>query len=244
VSSEKDGIWAGGGLECVRIPLIRIDLENKSKTIPDRYDSHSTVNSLVFLSRDNGWAVGSPGVILHYDGQQWERVVAEEKHPALTSVYFADENDGISAGYGGTILIYSEGKWLKEVTGTRNNLNACYKTGNTYYAIGDNGTIITNARERTESNNLIPVKTVGDLKVFPDPCDEVLNILLPPGSEEIPVSFSVSGMNGQVLIQERLSSFRGSGALQVSTSRLTDGFYLLKLVTDKRSATIRFIVKH
>jgi photosystem II stability/assembly factor-like uncharacterized protein len=244
VSSEKEGIWAGGGLECVKVPLVRIDPENKAKTVLASYDSHSTVNSLMFLSRDNGWAVGSPGVILHYDGQQWERVVADEQHSTLTSVYFSDENEGISAGYGGTILIYSGGKWQKEVTGTRNNLNACCKTGNTWYAVGDNGIILTNSRERAKSNTILPVKSAGDIKVFPDPCDDVLNILLPPGSEEIPVSFSISGLNGQVLIQERLSSFRGSGSWQVATSRLTDGFYLLKLVTDKRAITIRFIVKH
>jgi photosystem II stability/assembly factor-like uncharacterized protein len=244
VSSEKEGTWVGGGLECVKIPLVKIDIENKAETILDRYDSHSTVNSLMFQSRNNGWAVGSPGVILHFDGHQWERVDAEEKHPTLTSVYFADENDGISTGYGGTLLIYSGGKWLKEVTGTRNNLNACFKAGNTWYAIGDNGTIISNARDRVKSLKVPAVQNIGEIKVFPDPCDDVLNILLPPGSEELPVSFSISGINGQVLIQERLSSFQGSGALQVSTSRLKDGFYILKVVTDKRATTARFIVKH
>jgi photosystem II stability/assembly factor-like uncharacterized protein len=244
VSSKKDGIWAGGGLECVKIPLVKIDILNKAKPILDTYDSHSMVNSLIFLSYDNGWAVGSPGVILHFDGQQWERVNAGDKYPSLNSVYFADENNGISAGYGGTILIYNEHKWTKEVTGTSQDLNACFKTGDTYYAVGDNGTIITNARERVKSLNILPVKTVGDIKVFPDPCDEVLNILLPAGSEEMAESFSISGINGQVLMQEELSSFRGSRSWQVSTSGLKDGFYLLKLVTDQRASTIRFIVKH
>jgi photosystem II stability/assembly factor-like uncharacterized protein len=60
------------------------------------------VISVKFLSADNGWAVGDQGMILHWDGNQWARVVAPtSQKDELFGVDFASSQLGWAVGVTG-----------------------------------------------------------------------------------------------------------------------------------------------
>ncbi len=111
---EKDELWIGGGLECVNLPIIKMNTNKKEETFINQFYPFASIKSIMFIKPANGWAVGSPSTILHFDGQQWEKAEISDDYSSLNSVFFSDENNGISVGFGGSVLIYSESMWTKE----------------------------------------------------------------------------------------------------------------------------------
>ena len=63
------------------------------------------LNSVHFISPDDGWAVGNSGTILHYDGANWENVPSSTSEH-LNSVSFISSDIGWAVGNRETILMY------------------------------------------------------------------------------------------------------------------------------------------
>lgn len=61
-------------------------------------------------AKDDGWAVGENGVMLHFSGGKWTLAPNVTSQP-LNSVYMLSATDGWAVGDGGTILHYTGGKW-------------------------------------------------------------------------------------------------------------------------------------
>ena len=68
-----------------------------------------------WLSPDNGWAVGSSGLIVHYDGAGWTPVVSNTDK-LLFDVSFADAGHGWAVGDKGTILFYDGTEWTQQTS--------------------------------------------------------------------------------------------------------------------------------
>lgn len=238
----KDNIWVGGGLECVKVPVMKIGLNNKEKPVIKSFDSNASISSLIFLSPGNGWAVGSPHTINHFDGAQWDRIDINEDYPALASVFFSDENNGISVGYEGTILIYKDGRWTKEASLSKKDLRGCYISGNDFYAVGKSGTILIRSMAQSRVKNLNDRNTEEKIRLYPDPCDGILNIIMPAEISAAKVRFSVSNATGQVLKQK---VYPGSNiSYSLVTSDLKEGFYYLKVEEGSNISSIKFVVRH
>jgi len=70
-----------------------------------------TLFSAVFLSREDGWAVGERGTILRYRAGQWEAVEPAPTDRHLFSVAFPTPQEGWAVGAWGTFLRYDGKDW-------------------------------------------------------------------------------------------------------------------------------------
>ena len=123
-------------------------------------------------------------------------------------------------------------------------MNACFKVEQSCYAVGNNGTILSKNQERIRSQKIISEKMPVSIKVFPDPCDDVLNILLPGEGNVSMKTITVSNISGQVLIQKQVSDLSGIKAYPLPVSELRNGIYLLRIASGPEATTIRFVVEH
>ena len=237
--------WIGGWLECANVPLMKMNMNNRDKTSENVLDSYASINSISFSDQDNGWAVGSPVTLLHFDGQQWKKIFTGEKHSSLKSVFFNDVNSGISVGYGGTILIYKAGSWTKENLSSDKDLNGATISGDAYYAIGDSGTILTSKLlpEKLKSA-LLPKQSNLDFRLFPNPCNDILNITLLNSFTEKSVLISISNIWGQVLLQTELFENQTNTRIQFNTSNLQNGMYFLQILDGAAISKTGFVILH
>jgi photosystem II stability/assembly factor-like uncharacterized protein len=243
VNFKTDNAWIGGGLECVKVPLMKINVNNKDKNPGNVMYSYASINGISFSDPNNGWAVGSPSTLLHFDGQRWEKVFATKNHSALKSVFFSDENNGISVGYSGTILTFIDGSWTKENSLSSRDLKAGTINGDTYYAIGDSGTILT-AKILPEKSNIDKLLEglKGNFRLYPNPCNDVLNILLSDSYTNKSVLISITNMLGQVLLQMELNITPTNKSLQLNTSQFSKGTYQLRVVDGSSISETKFII--
>jgi hypothetical protein len=243
VSIDNDGAWIGGGLECVKVPIMKIGTRG-SMTLINSFDSFASINSIFFLDSFSGWAVGSPSTILHFDGTSWEKPIIDDQFSSLKSVFFSNKNNGISVGYGGTIMIFSGDRWTKEYSLFTKNLKAGSILGNTYYAVGDSGSIISKYKY---SNNIVSstVEQIPErIEIFPNPCDEVLNIKLSTENDQKSFRTTIINAAGQIVIQKNLNSLDGILNYPIATSGLNNGLYNLQVVIGGKTHTVKFIIMH
>jgi photosystem II stability/assembly factor-like uncharacterized protein len=263
---ENNNIWLGGGLECVSHPIIKIkDIQNNDITYINEADIYASIHSMFFLNSVNGWAVGSPSTILHYDGINWTKHALTESFSSLNDVYFADENNGISVGYGGTILCYTSENWNKEISGVIRNLNGALINGSFFYAVGDSGTIVSkmtnqnNTVSQTTDNSSAPQDLIpeaaNDLssiynnkliktELLPNPCDKFLTIKLIAEKKLSAGMIIVTDMEGKVILIRKVSFNDTKFTYLLETDCLEDGLYFLKMVNEDTSNTSMFVVIH
>ena len=263
---SSNDIWLGGGLECVNFPIMRIQGDNKDNLMMIRDSkTYATLKSMYFFSSDRGWAVGSPSTILYYDGSAWLKPVIDEKYPSLNSVCFEGENNGITVGYNGTILSYRNNSWIREESGTIHDLNGAVINGNTCYAVGDHGTIITeninipgeylSAAENSFSGKKLISDSLNNLtqgssnspfmfELLPNPCDESLNVRMISGYRFEQVQITLTNIYGQVLLQKNVDLEDSNVNYLIKTSSFESGFYMLKLTTGDKSTTRLVVIGH
>jgi len=98
--------------------------------------------SVFALSKDNAWAVGDSGVIIHWDGETWS-LVESPTSERLNSVYFVSPDDGWAVGNSGTILHYDGNNWHKVESPTSEILCSVYfLSPYEGWAVGSGGIIL------------------------------------------------------------------------------------------------------
>lgn len=239
---ERNGAWIGGGLECVNVPLIKMGIKDNSLTY--LYNPYPSVNSLWLLNENNGWAVGSPKTILHFDGTNWEKENISFDFASLRSVFFSQENSGISVGYAGTVLLYNNGTWIKENSLTTQNLKGSAISGNTYYAVGEGGTIITKKPTETDNYAYLSEKEPEEIKVFPNPCSDILNVIFPKIIDNEDIQVSIVDKSGHIIKQKQYKSLVSNLSYPLVISELKNGLYFLKAAANSQTNTVKFVVKH
>lgn len=242
-SYENNYIWIGGWRESVDVPVIKIGVDDKLEII-NRFDHLSSVAGIYFVNPDNGWAVGCPSFILRYDGTKWERWGVNEVFSSLNSVFFSDESNGITVGYKGTILIYSGNNWVKQNTPVDTKLNGSAISGTSYYAVGDNGTIIS---WKQIPDDILSGVEPDSLKIefYPNPADEVLNYILTDESTSNASIISILDLYGQKIFQKKINQGEEGTISQISTLSFNNGIYFLQVITTEgKSVTGKFVIKH
>jgi photosystem II stability/assembly factor-like uncharacterized protein len=242
-SFAGDDVWIGGGLECVRFPIIQMT-SNKGNLSVNSFKSDAMINSVSFLNPDEGWAAGSPSTILHYNGKSWEVPVTTEKFSSLRSIFFSDINNGISAGYGGTIMIYKNNIWSKESFSTTEDLNSVTISNGIYYAVGNNGTIIKKDYNNSNNRYLDPNAMEMGIEIFPNPCDERLNISLNFENHAEKVRLILTSTSGKSVMEKEHSLINGNSECFLSTDALANGLYLLQIVNGSKSFISKIMVSH
>lgn len=89
---------------------------------------------------DDVWAVGQPGVILHYDGTDW--TLNTVRDTVLTQVWGTGPDDVYAVGHSGALYHYDGSSWTKQQSGTTQDLFAVgIGPYNDLYIAGKNGTL-------------------------------------------------------------------------------------------------------
>jgi len=241
---REDEAWIGGGLECVNVPILKMGMTKNEDLLINSFDPNATIRSIMFSGPEDGWAAGSPGTLLHFNGRQWEKAGINNDFSSLNSVFFSKENKGIGVGYGGTILTCTDNVWNKEKIMTTQNLNGAVITGNKYLAVGDSGTIIS--RDLGSENILNdPYRSdPGIIKIYPNPCDEFLNVIIPSEIDNLSIRLTVSNLSGEIIMQKELRLSTRSLTYTLVTSDLKDGLYFIKTAVGGKTIVSKFIVRH
>ena len=241
---REDEAWIGGGLECVNVPIMKVGITKNEDFLINSVDPNATIKSIIFLSPENGWAAGSPSTLLHFNGLQWEKAGINNDFSSLNSIFFSKENKGIGVGYGGTILTCTDNLWNKEKIMTNQNLNGAVIIGNRYIAVGDSGTIISRDQGSENILNDPYNSNTGIIKIYPNPCDEFLNVIIPSEIDNLSIRLTVSNSSGEIIMQKELRSSTICLTYTLVTSDFKDGLYFIKTAVGSRTIVNKFIVRH
>jgi hypothetical protein len=246
VSSQSNLSIIGGGLEYANIPVMTM-YGNSEKNLVKSFDpEYIVIRSLAIQNQNNAWAVGSRGTIFHFNGSEWKKFSQFEKMPSLNSVIFYKETTGIAVGYSGTILTYSGDSWKKEESPVTIRLNSAAITEKNYYAVGDNGTIISLKRKTV----LIPQQEnlnspVIKLASYPNPSADILNVIIPVENDFVDGIVTVTNSYGQIIMMEKLKSMTDDMVYGINTSKFSTGLYLIKITSaNGRTAVGKFLINH
>lgn len=243
VAAKGGIVILGGGLECISVPLLKFASLNNRKLEKIFTPDFIEVKGLAIASQKSFWAVGSPSSILHFNGSDWITVNQNQKTPTLNAIYFSDENHGIAVGYSGTVITCDKEEWTVETSPIDVKLNGTCITGKMYYAVGNDGTLISSKRISVANDNTGKITKIA-LASFPNPSSDVLNIKIPEGEWNTNGSVIVMNTYGQVIIRKDISGLHGGQELQISTSELSNGFYLVQFTSSSTNASGKFVVKH
>jgi photosystem II stability/assembly factor-like uncharacterized protein len=245
VSSKNGASVVSGDLENHNVPFMMIE-NNTESTLTKSFYPFAETTSIAWAGKDNIWAVGLRGTIFHFDGRKWTKFETNKTLISLKHVYFSDGNNGISVGYNGTILTYSDNNWLKQNSPVKVNLNGSAISGTTYYAVGDNGTIVS---RKQSANNVLTSdmqnKTM-KIEVYPNPSNELLKFSMPSENDFSKGLVTITNIYGQLVIQKRIDPGILDQICQINTSDLKNGLYSIKMITPdgQTTASGKFIVKH
>ena len=167
-----------------------------------------------------------------------------ERLPSLNSVYFVTDENGIIVGNSGIALIYNDSKWIRENTPVEVKLNGASVYDNMYYAVGNKGTILSYQLNNTQDNTIIRDNIRVDISSYPNPSADLVNILIPDKSGLITGLLTVSNSNGQVIMSKMIYSDISESTVQINTSLLENGLYIVQIISSGWSASGKFIIKH
>ncbi len=235
-------IWIGGGRECENVPIVR--LSSNGKGIIRTTGTQATISGIDMVSPDDGWAVGSPSTIMHFDGSSWTKPDIGFGFPSLRALCFAGKGTGISVGYGGTILSCSNNEWKPEESGTQKNLNSVAFVNNCYYVVGDSGIILVKKTSQEKAVRAIEEDIKNNLEVYPNPCDDLLNATIPAGEKYARCLISVKNRSGQTILQKEFVAADVNTIYSISTRKYSNGFYILEIISGGKRYSAKFIVEH
>jgi photosystem II stability/assembly factor-like uncharacterized protein len=244
VSAGSDLTLIGGGLECLSVPIMQLDESSGKKLVSIFTPDNVEIKSVSVIDKNRLWAVGRPGTIFYYDGTKWNSPVIEEKMPSLNSIYFKNQDIGLAVGYGGSIFTFSDGTWEKAESPVQNKLNGAVVYGNTYFAVGNNGTLVTmNQIPQTppayEKDKIHDIK----LETYPNPASSLINVRIPAEETFNSGQITITNISGQVIKVRDLDNTTIGQIMTISTSDFSNGLYLIKIMGAGNTATGRFIIK-
>jgi len=103
---------------------------------------------------NNIYAVGSSGVILHFDGTSWSRVTDIVLSENLSAVHGSSASNIVAVGENGVMVQYNGTSWTKRTVTASANLNAVWVVSpSQMFIAGENGVILTCDQTTCAQNN-------------------------------------------------------------------------------------------
>jgi photosystem II stability/assembly factor-like uncharacterized protein len=245
VSFKDDRYVFGGGIEGIEVPIFSM-LNDNTLTLKKSFNPYVTIRGISQFDSNNAWAVGARGSIFRFDGTTWAEEEITESLPSMLSVFASAADTVIGVGCNGTILINDGLQWQAQSTPTEEHLKGTAIIGSTFYAVGEKGTILS------MTNGSPPLPSISEdyrvsprLVTYPNPCSEVVNLILSDERDGLIDGFRLLNSKGQIILQETFGSGRESYSHQINVSNITNGLYFIEsFLTDGRKASGKFIVKH
>lgn len=92
--------------------LLGINFSLQAQWEPYGRLTNEAINRMFYINDSNIWAVGNTGLILKYNGAQWQKITLPYfLETDLNAIYFTDADHGYVGGKNGTILRYTNGTW-------------------------------------------------------------------------------------------------------------------------------------
>lgn len=235
----------GGGGEAVSVPLIKTNNQfGRSKVVREGFDpGYISIKALHIISMNDIWAVGLPGAIFHHRGNGWQRIRLSENVPSLNGVCFSDETYGVAVGNNGSVMIYSDGNWKRDETPVSHKLNGIASLGNTFYAIGENGVILSHTRKLEKlaekpltDNALILIQN------YPNPAGRFTNIVIPDEFHGREGRLFITNPAGQVVYARDMQEMISGDVQPINIERLSSGIYFIKIESAGISAFGKLII--
>lgn len=245
VNDRQDISITGGGLEFFNMPILKIEENSQSILNVIFKPGYDIIKSMSAPNRNNIWAVGLSGSFFHFNGNAWISIKPFERMPSLNSIFFVGENKGLAVGYGGIILTYSDKSWMMENSPVTVKLNGSTIFGNSYYAVGDDGTIISLVcnSEYSPSSGAVNMATI-KIDAFPNPSSSNLSIKIPDNGNYPTETLTVTNSLGKVSFMKKITLLPGD-VFEIPTSELKNGFYFVVIrFTNGKIGTGKFVVNH
>jgi photosystem II stability/assembly factor-like uncharacterized protein len=191
-------------------------------------------------SSGDGYAGGNNGGIYKTTngGSNW---VAQTSGTTSTisSIFFIDENTGYAAGASGVILKTTNGgtNWIAQTSGTAINLNSLFFTSSSVgYAAGLNGIIVKTTNGGISFINKTQISESG-FNIYPNPSNSKITIT---AMDELQneTKVSIYNVQGEVILSNTFQN-----TIEITTSSLSKGIYLVKIQTDKGIETKKLIIE-
>jgi photosystem II stability/assembly factor-like uncharacterized protein len=245
VSYRNNVSYIAGEWECVRMPVIY--MQKGSETVPGKLysDSFFYLLGICTSSQNDLWAVGNgSGRIMHFDGQTWTDSFFDNNLPTLISVFFNDQYKGISVGFSGTIVTYSDYRWVQEESPTKSTLRGTAVSGTTYYAVGDDGMIVTCDKGIVSGINETGKQIIqNSISLYPNPCNGIVNIKVPVETNFVTNRIYIINIDGHVALNYKISP--GLAELQIDTRSFDNGIYLIKAIsTNLKTKSSKLLIIH
>lgn len=243
VQYTGDEVWIAGGQENISFPMLKLGSIETSPTIYNGFESLAIVNGISFQDVNSGWAVASPSQILYFNGINWNSHPLSNRFPTLTSISFSKDGSGTCVGYKGTLLNFENNEWNREYSGTEQNLRAVTFSENSFYAVGDNGTILR--KNLNPSVNELP-QAIGNkisFNSYPNPCQDVLNVVV-NSTQNLTGNLTITDVYGKLVLNKEIWVESGSLTIPVETSKLKNGLYMMYISVGGVSEVNKFLVIH
>lgn len=98
---------------------------------------------IYFNSADDGWVVGKIGLLLNYRNGTWVNYEHSLTTKDINGIWFTSPEHAWAVGKTGTFLEYDGIEWFSQSGGTQTNLNGISFAGNTGFAVGESGLVIS-----------------------------------------------------------------------------------------------------
>jgi photosystem II stability/assembly factor-like uncharacterized protein len=130
------------------------------------------INGIYFNSSSDGWVVGKIGLLEHYSNGTWTILEQSLTTKDLNSVWFTSPDNAWAVGKTGTFLQYDGVEWFSQSGGTAVNLNSVSFSGNTGFAVGETGVLISYNNDAFSSPLAVIYNVPGDKTAT-----EIINLL-------------------------------------------------------------------
>lgn len=245
ISVKDEWAMVAGGMEFGSVPVLAIQMGFIESYTEYFNPGYIAINDIEQRDDGTSFAVGTAGTIMCNDGVSWTRDGIFKKIPTLNSVAFSDENDGIAVGYFGTIMEYSASGWKKDKTPVKADLNGASVCETAYYAVGDNGTILSRIRKSKDLSEKDVASSLIQVEAYPNPSTDLLKIIIPQENDFVAADIAITNGYGQVILDKVLDPDLAGQVYRINTRGMKNGMYMIRITSaDRKTALGKFIVKH
>src|SRR5690606_17718185 len=122
-----------------------------------------------------------------------------------------------------------------------------YPTANGNYAVitSSGGCTDTSACTQMTSVSIEEAPAAMQVSIFPNPSDQMANLVIYSGIASEKVKVYVIDMTGRVVMEQQIKVVEGKQIIEVPTANLAGGLYQVQLVNNNRVAsTLKLVVNH